>query len=79
MYESPQPEFQYPQMAVNAPSFMPAGVKPFVPFDTQASSNFEQIQQQKGGLITPIDSNTEEDGVKYTCRYDIQIENEKEF
>ena len=63
----PNPSFNqgiFPgQMGTSAPCFNP---KPFLP---QAS--FVPHQEFK--------SENAEEGIKYTCRYDIQIDNEKEF
>jgi len=42
-----------------------SNVQPFMPFVPQ------QAKVQKTEEV--------DDGVKYTCRYDIQIDNEKEF
>ena len=50
---------------------MSSQVKPFNPYPSTTAesdySNAEKFQQE------------EDQGIKYTCRYDIQIDNEKEF
>jgi len=77
MYQPFQPipqqqQFMQPasHMGLTAPSFKP-NVTPFHP-----QNSFQPFKQMKPVVESNVDT---DDGVKYTCRYDIQIDNEKEF
>ena len=48
-------------------------------FQVNAPSSFELELPKTKNIKAPENTADRDDGIKYTCRYDIQIDNEKEF